>query len=270
MFPSSKNIRAGCDFSAKDTITWLVVYSSAPIHFHIFTDSDSVEVVETMMKRAERQANCRFGYSVQTVNDIFDKLLDHLRIHVPHMKMPTIQEHVASQMLPLVLPWHLPDVHRLIFLSSRIKFRADVMELYEHFDRFQDGQVMGLTLTQGAKFSTAFAVYRHMQPGSHLGRSPPLGWPGFNTELMLLDLGRMRQSPLMTRYIDLENQLHLVKKYDFNGRNLLPALDEWLTLVGADKPQLFYTLPCHWNVQQVLDSDAFEYCRSDIKAMEFD
>ena len=247
-----------------------MVYSSAPIQFHILTDSGSVDVVETIMRRAERQANCRFGYSVETVNDIFDQLMDYLTDHVPQMKMTTIKEHVASKMLPLVLPWHFPDTQRLIFLTSRIKFRADVLELYEHFDRFDSGQVLGLTLTQGAKFSSAFRVHRHLQPGSHLGLSPPLGWPGFNTDLMLLDLAKMRQSAQLTRFADLENQLHLVKKYDFNGRNLLPVLDEWLTLIGAEKPHLFYTLPCQWNVQQVLDSVAFEYCRSDIKAMEFD
>jgi hypothetical protein len=47
-------------------------------------------------------------------------------------------------------------------------------------------------------------------------------------------------------------------------------MDEWLTLVGVEKSELFFTLPCQWNVQQIMDSDAFEYCRIDIKAMAFD
>jgi hypothetical protein len=46
-------------------------------------------------------------------------------------------------------------------------------------------------------------------------------------------------------------------------------MDEWLTLVGVEKPELFFTLPCQWNVQQIMDSDAFEHCRIDIKAMAF-
>ena len=223
-----------------------------------------------MMKRAGRQANCQFSYTVETVDEVFDQLLDYLKLHAPQMKLDMIREHVATQMLPLVLPWHFPNIRRLIYLSNRIKLRADPAELYEFYDRFETGQVMGLTLTQGAQFATAFAVHRHRNPDSHLGQSPPKGWPGFNAELMLLDLEKMRQSTLLSRYIDLENQFYLVKEYDFGGRELLPALDEWLTLIGAEKPELFYTLPCQWNVQQILDPDAFEYCRYDIKAMEFD
>lgn len=247
-----------------------MVYSSAPVHFHILSDKGSVDVIDTIMKRAGRQANCRFSFTVQTVDEVFDHLLDHLLTNVPQLKLDMIREHVATRMLALILPWHFPKLQRLIWLSNRIKLRADIVELYEYFDRFNSDQVMGLTLAQGGQFAAAFAVHRHVQAESTLGLSPPFGWPGFNTEVMLLDLAKMRSSLLMTRYIDLETQFPLLKRYDFNTRQLLPELDEWLTLVGAEKPTLFYTIPCQWNVQQILDSDAFEYCRSDIKAMEFD
>jgi hypothetical protein len=86
---------------------------------------------------------------------------------------------------------------------------------------------------------------------------------------MLLNLKEMRQSSLLKRYLDLENQFPLLAKYDFKSRQVLPQMDEWLTLVGVEKPELFFTLPCQWNVQQIMDSDAFEHCRIDIKAMAF-
>ncbi len=231
------------------------------------SDSGSTDVIDAIMIRGERQSNCRFTYSVETVDNVFDQLMENLDANVPHLKLDMVKEHVAIQMLPLILPWHYPHLNRLIFVGSHIKFRSDIIELYEHFDRFKSQQVMGLTLTQDAKFATAFAVHRHLQPDSKLGLSPPQGWPGFNTELMLLDLEKMRQSNMIKRYLDLENQFTIVTKYDFKSRQVLPQLDEWLTLVGIEKPELFFTLPCQWNVQQIMDSDAFEHCRIEIKAM---
>lgn len=228
------------------------------------------------MKRVQRQANSRFAYTVETVDDVFDQLVDHLKTNVPHLRLAMVQEHVATQMLPLILPWQHPSIDRMIFISNHIKFRADIVQLYEYFERFEPHQVMGLALTQNAKFATAFAVHRHLQPMStmsttnqNLGLSPPTGWPGFNTGLMMMDLEKMRQSSLFIRYLDLENQFPLIAKYDFKTLQVLPQLDEWLTLVGVEKPQLFFTIPCQWNVQHIMDSDAFEYCRIDIKAMTF-
>lgn len=226
------------------------------------------------MKRVERQANSRFAYTVETVDNVFDQLLDHLKTNVPQLRLAIVQEHVVTQMLPLILPWQYPSIHRMIFISNHIKFRADIIELYEHFERFESKQVMGLALTQSAKFATAFAVYRHLQSDStahkNLGLSPSNGWPGFNTGLIIMDLDKMRQSSLFKRYLDLENQFPLIAKYDFKTLQVLPQLDEWLTLVGVEKPELFFTLPCQWNVQQIMDSDGFEYCRTDMKAMTFE
>ena len=253
--------------SAKDTITWILIYSSAPVHFHILSDTGSTDVIDTIMTRSERQANCRFTYSVETIDSVYDQLVEILEANVPHLKLDMVKEHVSTQMLPLILQWHYPHLNRLIFVSNHIKFRADIVQLYEYFERFESQQMMGLTLAQDAKFATSFAVHRHLQPDSKLGLSPPQGWPGFNTELILLDLDKMRQSNLLKRYLDLENQLPIMTKYDFSSRQVLPQLDEWLTLVGIEKPQLFFELPCQWNVQQIMDSDAFEYCRIDIKAM---
>ena len=250
-------------------MTWLVVYSSAPVHFHILSDSESLTVIDTIMKRAGRQANCQFTYTIDLIDQVMDHLLGQLDSLAPRLKLPMMREHVVGHLLPLLLPWYYPQLDRLVWLTGSIKLRTDISELQQHFELFQADQVAGMTLTQGAQFASAFAVYRYIH-GGQLGLSPPLGWPGFNAQLMLLDLDKMRKSSLIKRYIDLENQFYLIEKYEFKGRKLLPDLDEWLTLIAAEQPGLFYTLPCQWNVQQVMDEDAFQYCRNDIKAMEFD
>lgn len=251
------------------------MYSSAPIHFHVISDAGSLDVIGQIMKRAERQANCPFTYSVETIDNVFDELTEHLQTNVPHLKLPILQKHVITQMMPLVLAWHYSGLQRVIFINNRIKFRTDIVELYEHFDLMEEEQIMGLPLVQDARFASAFAVYRHLNANtkenqSNLGLSPPRGWPGFNTALMLLDCEKMRESYTLKRYIDLETQFPLIGQYEFKTRDLLPKLDEWVTLIATEKPELFYTLPCQWNVQPIMDSDAFEYCRADIKAMEFD
>ena len=246
-----------------------MAYSSAPVHFHVISDRDSLWVIDTIMKRAGRQANCQFTYTVDLIDEVMDHLFGQLDQLAPRLKLPMMREHVVGRLLPLILPWYYSTLDRIIWLTGSIKLRTDITELQQQFELFQPSQVAGMTLTQGAQFASAFTVHRYIH-ASQLGLSPPLGWPGFNAQLMLLDLDKMRKSKLMKRYIDLETQFYLIDKYEFKGRQLLPDLDEWLTLVGAEQPSLFYTLPCHWNVQQVMDEDAFQYCRNDIKAMEFD
>ena len=250
----------------------MVVYSTAPVHFHIVTDGDSVDVIRQIMKRAERQANCRFAFTVDTIGNIFDDLFNHLERNVPDLKLPLLKQHVATRLLPLVLPWHFNNIRRIIYLDSNIKLRADITELYEFFQRFQGDQVMGLTLAQNRRFESAFAVHRHLSAdktsGKYLGLSSPQGWPGFNADILLMDLQKMRASPLYRRYVDVQNQWHIVKKYKLSSREALPGLDEWLTLVGLESAQLFHTLPCEWNTQHSTGSNSSEQCNN-IKAMAF-
>lgn len=225
------------------------------------------------MKQVERQARSGYAYTIETIDDVSELLIQHLETIATHFKLTAVQEHVVNDWLPLLLPWYYSHLNRLIFISHKIKLRADAIELYEHFNRFDSEQLIGLTLIQDARFASSFAAHRRLQQddvNKNLGLSPPLGWPGFNSAVILLDLEKMRHSDSIRRYLDLENQYPLVTKYDFTTDKSLPRLDEWLTLVALEKAELFYTLPCQWNVQQIMDSDAFEYCRIDIKAMALD
>lgn len=253
-------------------MTWILLYTSAPIHFHIVSDEQSSQVIDTVMEGVQPQASKGYTYTVEMIDDVSDQVMEHLETIAPHFKLTELKEHVINHWLPLILPWHYDHLNRLIFINNQMKFRADVLELYEYFDRFESEQLMGLALAQNAPFASGFAVYRHLQNenNKNLGLSPPNGWPGFNTGLILLEMGKIRHSDLIKRFVDLENQYPLISKYDFKPSTALPTLDEWLTLVALEKSQLFYTLPCQWNVQQIIDSDAFEYCRIDIKAMALD
>lgn len=128
--------------SAKDTIMWMLVYSSASIHFHILSDSNSIAVIDTIMARIGRRANCRFIYTVEAVDGVYNQILDHLKMNVPNLKIDAVKDHVATKMLPLVFPWHYHHHESLILFGNNIKFRADIVELYEHFDRFEPKQAL--------------------------------------------------------------------------------------------------------------------------------
>ncbi len=52
-----------------------------------------------------------------------------------------LKDHVLAKMMPLVLPWHLRDVERVVFVNTTIKFRSDITDLFQRFERFQRTQV---------------------------------------------------------------------------------------------------------------------------------
>lgn len=244
------------------------MYSTAAVHLHLITDAESSPILIKVMARVQRQANCPLTYTIDTIDAMYTPLLRHLHASAPKMKLDILQDHMIAKMLPMILHWQYPHLDRIAIINSNIKLRSDPVQLYEHFQLFDANQTMAMTLTQGSKFASAFAVHRHAQK-SKLGLSPPEGWPGFNTDVMLIDLAAVRNSRTFQRYIDLESQFQLIAHYDFRVNDKLPDLDEWLTLVAARDPQLFYTLPCQWNIQQVIDINSFPHCLNDIKAMEF-
>ena len=60
--------------STKDTVTWIVVYSTSPVHFHVVSDKSSEWAIAKIFERAGRQANCNFNYTVHYVEDMLNPL----------------------------------------------------------------------------------------------------------------------------------------------------------------------------------------------------
>ena len=119
-------------------------------------------------------------------------------------------------------------VSQIIVLDTDLIFNADIKELWQYFDKFNDSQAIGM-----AEELTAWYL-------NH-------GWPadknGYNSGVMLLNLQKLRQmdwfrlwrAELLAPIIKLD-RLELADQDVFN-------------LMGVVRPDILYKLPCQWNRQ---------------------
>ena len=97
-----------------------------------------------------------------------------------------------------------------------------------------------------------------MNPSTKLGRPPPSGKPGYNPDLILMDLDKLRASNTYKSYFNEAKLNKLVKQYNFHSSSETPSLGDMLNLMAADAENLFFKLGCEWNRRVDESSDVIE------------
>ncbi|KAF7664260.1 hypothetical protein LDENG_00182230 [Lucifuga dentata] len=138
------------------------------------------------------------------------------------------------------------NMTRIVQLDLDLKYRTNIRDLFREFDHFLPGAVIGITREMQPVYRHAFWQYRKENLQTRVGEPPPDGLPGFNSGVMLLDLGAMRASALYNRLLEPKNVAKLAEQYRFRGHL---GDQDFFTLIGMEHPELFYTLACSWNRQ---------------------
>ncbi|XP_065395765.1 xyloside xylosyltransferase 1 isoform X7 [Macaca fascicularis] len=138
------------------------------------------------------------------------------------------------------------EILRLIQLDLDLKFKTNIRELFEEFDSFLPGAIIGLAREMQPVYRHTFWQFRHENPQTRVGGPPPEGLPGFNSGVMLLNLEAMRQSPLYSRLLEPAQVQQLADKYHFRGHL---GDQDFFTMIGMEHPRLFHVLDCTWNRQ---------------------
>ena len=121
------------------------------------------------------------------------------------------------------------NLTRVILLDTDIYFNEDIVNLWNHFDSFNDSQAFALV----EEFTNWYTKYSNW----------PVAKDVYNSGVILLDLGKLRR-----------DRWNLIWKSEF----LKPILrlkqislgdQDIFNLVIKNWPQMFYELPCSWNVQ---------------------
>ena len=131
-------------------------------------------------------------------------------------------------------------------LDLDLLFRADIRELYSYFDSFTPNTIMALAHDHQPVYRHILSLYRMHHSGTNLGEAYPVGFPGYNSGVKLMDLDNMRKSEpyaltFSTNIVDV-----LTSRYHFRGH--LGDQDLY-TLLAIERPELFLSLPCQWNKQ---------------------
>uniref|UniRef100_A0A4W5RHG5 Xyloside xylosyltransferase 1 n=1 Tax=Hucho hucho TaxID=62062 RepID=A0A4W5RHG5_9TELE len=138
------------------------------------------------------------------------------------------------------------DLQRIVQLDLDLKYRSNIRELFLEFDHFPPGAVIGIAREMQPVYRHTFWQYRKENPQSRVGEPPPDGLPGFNSGVMLLDLGAMRTSALYNQLLEPRNVAQLADQYHFRGHL---GDQDFFSMIGMEHPGLFHQLACGWNRQ---------------------
>ncbi|RXG71883.1 Xyloside xylosyltransferase 1 [Armadillidium vulgare] len=259
-------------------VTTLLKNAHAPIRLHIISEEDSFEIGSKIIKNIQVQNQ----WDARHMKLVYVSALELAEEVGPIVKV--LQEYFTSKsyskykdflfFFSLFLDRMLPGLENIILMDIDIVVKGDIAELYSHFSRFNDSQVIGLSHELSPVYRHILSAYRSKHPGTKHGSAASLGgFPGFNSGVLLINIPKLRKSTIIKSYFS--RKLLDTKTFEYIYRSHLGDQDLY-TLIALDHPEVFYTLPCTWNRQlckwwnNTLYHDVFnEYfkCEGDVKIL---
>ncbi|KAF8570078.1 hypothetical protein P879_04021 [Paragonimus westermani] len=164
-----------------------------------------------------------FGWTVYSLDD-----------YLPNVNwIPNSHNAGATSLLKMVIPCILPqETKKVIVLDSDTLVNHNLIELWQHFEKFNSLQAFGLAWEQHPSNDQCVEE-----------RSWPIPSTGVNGGLMLLDLEKVRWINWDRIWRTAAHQCLHDKWYLIEGDQ---QLFNWIIFT---KPELYYRVPCEWNVQ---------------------
>jgi len=229
------------------TLEWILIYSTVPITFHVITNEDSVPYVTKVLDKLNETSECDFTKQILTLSEIILRSNNEI---CPKLGVRSeFCEIVMGNMTPLLFPWLFTNLDHAIYVDRNMVFQADIGLLYNEVDKLKKlKQGVAVAHEQTNAYMRAFSGWQKINPGTKLGRPPPDGKPGYNPDLILMDLDKLRASKLYRSYFNEPKLNRLVKNYVYHSKESVPSLGDMVNIMAADSADaLFLTLGCQWN-----------------------
>ncbi|XP_042734089.1 xyloside xylosyltransferase 1 isoform X1 [Tympanuchus pallidicinctus] len=218
------------------------------LHLHLVTDSASRDVGEELLRDAMRGAAFRYQVIIHDVSELTEKLFPIVEAMQKHFSAGS-GTYYSDSIFFLSVAMHriMPkEITQIIQVDLDLKYKANIRDLFEEFDNFQEGAVIGIAREMQPVYRHTFWQYRRENPQTRVGEPPPDGLPGFNSGVLLLNLEAMRRSKLYNQLLEPGMVQKLTEKYHFKGHL---GDQDFFTMVGMEHPELFHVLDCTWNRQ---------------------
>lgn len=215
---------------------------------HFVSDQASKELGETMLQEFLLDATFKYEVLFHDVVALTQELFPIVEAMQKHFSAGS-GAYYSDAIFFLSVAMHriMPEsLTRIVQLDLDLKYRTNIRDLFQEFDRFPPGAVIGITREMQPVYRHTFWQYRKENPQTRVGEPPPDGLPGFNSGVMLLDLGAMRASALYNQLLEPSNVAKLADQYRFRGHL---GDQDFFTMIGMEHPELFYSLACGWNRQ---------------------
>nr|XP_028587717.1 xyloside xylosyltransferase 1 [Podarcis muralis] len=215
---------------------------------HLLSDAPSRPVGKAVLRDALRSAQFQHKVVFHDVDVVAEKLLPLVEA-MQKLFSAGAGTYYGDSLFFLSLAMHrvLPkEISRIIQVDLDVEYRTNIRELFEEFDNFPEGAVIGIVHEMQPVYRHLFWQYRQEHPGTKVGEPPPDGLPGFNSGVLLLNLDAMRHSELYNRLLEPGAAQRLADQFHFRGHL---GDQDFFTLVGMAHPELFHVLDCTWNRQ---------------------
>ncbi|XP_068460228.1 xyloside xylosyltransferase 1 [Clinocottus analis] len=215
---------------------------------HFVSDQASKELGERMLQEFLLDATFKYEVFFHDVSALTKKLFPIVEAMQKHFSAGSGAYYSDAIFFLSVAMHHImpESLTRIVQLDLDLKYKTNIRDLFQEFDQFPPGAVIGITREMQPVYRHTFWQYRKENPQTRVGDPPPDGLPGFNSGVMLLDLGAMRDSALYNQLLEPSNVAKLADQYRFRGHL---GDQDFFTMIGMEHPELFYPLACGWNRQ---------------------
>merc|ERR1719195_459970 len=162
------------------------------------------------------------------------------RVHIPNTKY----QHDLFFIAPFYHREVTSTISKLIVIDIDLEFRIDLLELHSLFSEFRAGECVGIGPDLSPHYRNMAAAYRSTHPGTRVGQ--PGRFQGFNSGVALYDLQCLRDSAVWAKEVEVGSMTRLTGMFSMLGT---VGDQDWLTLLGWARPELFHVLGCEYNKQ---------------------
>ncbi|KAM6064295.1 xyloside xylosyltransferase 1 isoform 1-T1 [Theristicus caerulescens] len=218
------------------------------LHLHLVTEGASRDIGLGLLRDLLRGAAFRHQVIVHDVNELTEKLFPIVEAMQKHFSAGS-GTYYSDSIFFLSVAMHriMPkEITQIIQVDLDLKYKTNIRDLFDEFDSFPEGAVIGIAREMQPVYRHTFWQYRRENPQTKVGDPPPDGLPGFNSGVLLLNLEAMRQSKLYNQLLEPAMVQKLTEKYHFKGHL---GDQDFFTMVGMEHPELFHVLDCTWNRQ---------------------
>uniref|UniRef100_A0A1A8BML3 Xyloside xylosyltransferase 1 n=2 Tax=Nothobranchius kadleci TaxID=1051664 RepID=A0A1A8BML3_NOTKA len=215
---------------------------------HFVSDQASQELGQRMLQEFLQDATFKYEISFHDVVELTHKLYPIVEAMQKHFSAGS-GAYYSDSIFFLSVAMHLimpESLTYIVQLDLDLKYRTNIRNLFQEFDKFPPGAVIGIAREMQPVYRHTFWQYRKENPNTRVGEPPPEGLPGFNSGVMLLDLSAMRESSLYNQLLKPNNVAKLADQYRFKGHL---GDQDFFSMIGMEHPELFYSLACGWNRQ---------------------
>ncbi|KAM6257688.1 xyloside xylosyltransferase 1 [Porphyrio hochstetteri] len=218
------------------------------LHLHLVTEGASRDIGLGLLRDLLRGAAFRHQVIVHDVNELTEELFPIVEAMQKHFSAGS-GTYYSDSIFFLSVAMHriMPrEITQIIQVDLDLKYKTNIRDLFDEFDNFPEGAVIGIAREMQPVYRHTFWQYRRENPQTKVGEPPPDGLPGFNSGVLLLNLEAMRQSKLYNQLLEPTVVQKLTEKYHFKGHL---GDQDFFTMVGMEHPELFHVLDCTWNRQ---------------------